>query len=127
MVLYHTIETINHALELQRRLPGLRLSLSSTCPWAEYRQFLPPPGWAAYVLLTAEHGVPSYVDQVVHSARIWKTLADRRTAEGRAGQGVYLRLVLWGRRPGSGPPPSEPFVCDFLPRVMAARARGGGD
>ena len=127
VVLYHTIETINHALELQRRLPGLRLSLSSTCPWAEYRQFLPPPGWAAYVLLTAEHGVPSYVDQVVHSARIWKTLADRRTAEGRAGQGVYLRLVLWGRRPGSGPPPSEPFVCDFLPRVMAARARGGGD
>ena len=121
VVLYHTIEAINHALQLQRRLPGLRISLSSTCPWAEYLHFSPPPGWTSYVLLTSEHGVPDYVDRAVHSARIWKTLADRRTEQGKAGQGIYLRLVLWRRKPGAGPPPSERFPCDFLPRVMDAR------
>ena len=123
VLLFHTIEAINHALQLQRHLPGLRLSLSSNCRWAEYRRLPTAPGWTSYVLLTSRK-VPEYVDDLAHSAPIWKTLGDRRTEVGTAGQGVHLQLVLWRLGAGAGPPPSHRFWCDYLPRVMGAPPTG---
>ena len=118
VLLHYSAGTINHALQLQRLMPGLRMSLITTCEWGRYRQYDPPPGWAVYLLHLAMPGEETPVGRVVHSARIWKTMGDVRTEEGRRGHGITLQLVLARFDAGEEPPDRERFPCDWLPRKL---------
>jgi len=117
VVLYYAIETINYALYLQSRLPGLRISLRSDCTWSDYVQFAPPAGWAAYALLTTTGATPGFVDDLVLRTKIKKTLSDQPVDWG----GLDMSMILWKLGPRDRPPPLEHFRCDFVPMLLDAR------